>query len=165
MYSSYMYSYILLRRAALPDPSILESASRNANRPLPEKPKTQIPDVAVVRPVKPEIKERAMNNETYDSQSEQNAACTSVKIAKGGSVRVSTLQPHDIQKLSIRDVGDCLVELGLEKYAKLFAEKLVDGALLIDLDKDDFMGEDFKMTSFEAKKLDGFVKKCWKPKK
>ena len=79
-------------------------------------------------------------------------------------MRVSSIQAEDITTFSITQIGECLQVLGLGKYAALFADKQVDGELIKALDREDFMGEDFKMTSFEAKKLTHFLA-GWKPKK
>ena len=62
-----------------------------------------------------------------------------------------------IDALSINDVSVKLKELGLEKYAKKFRKKRIDGVLLQKLTEDTLKAE-FNMTPVEFLLLDSFIK-------
>lgn len=63
----------------------------------------------------------------------------------------------DIIKLSIDEVAHYLTKLKLEKYVEGFKSQLIDGAMLVDLDRD-ILREDFGMKAIEALRLLKFAK-------
>ena len=62
----------------------------------------------------------------------------------------------DVEALKIRELGEWLRELKLEKYVSMFAEQGIDGVLLKELSRQDFKN-DFGMSAIEAIKLSKFA--------
>ncbi len=70
--------------------------------------------------------------------------------------------PEDISELTVEDLSQCLCMLNMAEHVQAFADKLVDGDLLKDLNAEDIK-EEFGITGLNAKKLAKFVK-GWRPK-
>nr|KAG5701514.1 hypothetical protein BaRGS_000910 [Batillaria attramentaria] len=56
---------------------------------------------------------------------------------------------HDVETLSVDDVGERLKQLNLEKYRKKFKKNLIDGVLLKGMSQDTLVKE-FRMSAVEA---------------
>lgn len=65
-------------------------------------------------------------------------------------------QMADASKLSIKEVGEKLIELKLEKYADVFEENQVDGEILISLSVEDLVNE-LGLKKLEALRLYKFA--------
>lgn len=70
---------------------------------------------------------------------------------------------EDAENWTISDVTEALRLLKMSKYANLFSEREIDGALLCSLDEATLV-EDFGFKQFEATKFFMFVRKGWRPK-
>ena len=71
--------------------------------------------------------------------------------------------PESVGGLSIRQVGDCLRLLKLERYVDIFVKHDIDGTLLTTLDDAMLTSPDFNLSRFEANKLVRFIN-GWRPK-
>lgn len=63
----------------------------------------------------------------------------------------------NIDHLTIEDVGNCLAKLKLDKYRESFKENLIDGRMLVCMDKT-LLADEFNMTILEALRLLNFAK-------
>ncbi|CAB3992715.1 GRB2-associated and regulator of MAPK -like [Paramuricea clavata] len=75
--------------------------------------------------------------------------------------RISEI-PQDLSLLSVEDVGNVLQCLNMHDYVELFANEMIDGAILKDLDLDSFKA--INVNLFHAKKLLKFIG-GWRPGK
>eukprot|EP00058_Branchiostoma_floridae_P023458 XP_002608948.1 hypothetical protein BRAFLDRAFT_85477 [Branchiostoma floridae] len=71
--------------------------------------------------------------------------------------------PKDMRTLNIAQMADCLRLLKLDKYIATFEENMVDGDLLMDLDKA-MMRNDLNMSPLDCVKLLKFRDEGWRPK-
>ncbi|XP_078668825.1 uncharacterized protein LOC144910079 [Branchiostoma floridae x Branchiostoma belcheri] len=71
--------------------------------------------------------------------------------------------PKDVRTLNIAQMADCLRLLKLDKYIATFEENMVDGDLLMDLDRD-MMRADLHMSPLDCVKLIKFRDEGWRPK-
>ena len=71
--------------------------------------------------------------------------------------------PLNIEEFSLDEVSLCFNLLGLGKHADEVKHKLIDGALLASLDQEMLLSE-IGLSRLEARKLDLFVHKKWRPK-
>ncbi|KAI8478130.1 hypothetical protein Bbelb_441340 [Branchiostoma belcheri] len=71
--------------------------------------------------------------------------------------------PKDVRTLNIAQMADCLRLLKLDKYIATFEENMVDGDLLMDLDRD-MMRADLHMSPLDCVKLLKFRDEGWRPK-
>ncbi|XP_066278343.1 uncharacterized protein [Branchiostoma lanceolatum] len=71
--------------------------------------------------------------------------------------------PNDMRTLNIAQMSDCLRLLKLDKYIATFEENMVDGDLLMDLDKG-MMRTDLNMSPLDCVKLLKFRDEGWRPK-
>lgn len=65
--------------------------------------------------------------------------------------------PSHISDLTIVEIGEVLEKLRLNKYVPIFKDQMIDGAILQELEKDDFVNV-FKFTTVEAIRLVKFIK-------
>lgn len=60
----------------------------------------------------------------------------------------------DMNKWSIQNVKECFEEYGLSNFSELFLEQEVDGEVLLELDDEDQLKNDFGISCFgDVKKL------------
>ncbi|XP_035673248.1 uncharacterized protein LOC118413811 [Branchiostoma floridae] len=71
--------------------------------------------------------------------------------------------PKDMRTITIAQMADCLRLLKLDKYIATFEENMVDGDLLMDLDKA-MMRNDLNMSPLDCVKLLKFRDEGWRPK-
>lgn len=71
--------------------------------------------------------------------------------------------PENISNLTIDEVAVYMKKLKLEKYVPKFKEQLIDGRMLLDLDKD-ILKEEFGLTVIEAIRLINFARDGHVPK-
>ncbi|KAL4218088.1 hypothetical protein ACF0H5_022824 [Mactra antiquata] len=94
----------------------------------------------------------------YDKTSERDKQ----RVAVGKALPVGTAAeqrgnpPIDVKSMSINDVCECLTHLNLHTYRKAFMDDLIDGDLLMDIDRDTLCTH-FGMNPIEALRLVKFA--------
>lgn len=83
-----------------------------------------------------------------------------VSVEKTNSLENETVvcelkSSEDVEKLTIQEIATYLKKLKLEKYIDTFKDQLIDGRMLISLDKD-ILKEEFGMSAIEALRLMNF---------
>ncbi|XP_061188308.1 uncharacterized protein LOC133196428 [Saccostrea echinata] len=69
----------------------------------------------------------------------------------------------NVNEMDIKEVGDMLKKLGLEKYVPIFKEKWIDGAILSELSID-ILHKECSMSKIEAVRLMSYVQKGHVPR-
>lgn len=100
------------------------------------------------------LKERAGPSKIFTEKAEESSSKTEMSEAMA---LTDINSADDVAKLSIRDVGEFLERLNLKQYVNVFKEQLVDGELLLELDRE-VLQKEFGMSGIEAIRLHKFAR-------
>ncbi|XP_069106059.1 uncharacterized protein [Argopecten irradians] len=140
----------------MPDPTKMSPESPVKVLPAP-KPKPKPPVPAPKPQVEPPVPEPKPSQPFPNSEPLPDYEKNPPPVPdRANSLRRSKSGKTNIEELSIDELCDWLVKLKLEKYKEVFKDKLIDGAILRELDKTDLIDE-LGLTKIEAIRLMKFA--------
>ena len=123
------------------------------------------------------LEEQEGREDTYETISEvlskqQSGPVSGDTLAKASPHHIASQQQDDpaaefrkiLQNLSVSEVSEWLIKLGLNQYVKLFVKEVVDGTMLLEMD-DEMMQCIGINNALHRKKLLMFIQRGWTPKR
>lgn len=123
------------------------------------------------------LEEQEGREDTYETISEvlskqQSGPVSEDTLAKASPHQIASKQQDDpaaefrksLQNLSVSEVSEWLIKLGLNQYVKLFVKEDVDGTMLLEMD-DEMMQCIGIVNALHRKKLLMFIQRGWTPKR
>ena len=123
------------------------------------------------------LEEQEGREDTYETISEvlskqQSGPVSGNTLAKDSPHQIASQQQDDpaaefrkiLQNLSVTEVSEWLIKLGLNQYVKLFVKEVVDGTMLLEMD-DEMMQCIGINNALHRKKLLMFIQRGWTPKR
>ncbi|CAH1246223.1 GAREM2 [Branchiostoma lanceolatum] len=141
---------------AKPRENVTASTGQRERRKTPSQDPQQTSATTRTAALKPRIKEPKQEYEHPPSAPIKPSPALTAKYAGLSEV------PEDTTALNVDDLSDCLRLLKLDSFVNVFKEEMIDGKLLMDLDRR-MLINDLGMNEFQATKLLRF-QRGWRPK-